>query len=200
MKVGSMNIVFVTTVLVTLFASQLVGTTEQDALVNFQNQNEASTWNAVNDGVMGGRSVGKLKTTTDGAMRFSGTLSLENNGGFASIRSGRLQVEMGLKEAFRVRIKGDGRTYIFNLYPKTRRMAFSYRASLPTVAGEWTEVTVPLEDFTPTSFGRRVQNKGPLSPDQISGIGFMLSDKKAGPFELEIQWVRIEPASAEDSP
>ena len=47
MKVGSMNIVFVTTVLVTLFASQLVGTTEQDALVNFQNQNEASTWNAV---------------------------------------------------------------------------------------------------------------------------------------------------------
>lgn len=195
-----MNIAFVTTVLVTLFASQLVGTTEQDALVNFQNQNEASTWNAVNDGVMGGRSVGKLKTTTDGAMRFSGTLSLENNGGFASIRSGRLQVEMDPKEAFRVRVKGDGRTYIFNLYPKTRRMAFSYRASLPTVAGEWIEVTVPLEDFTPTSFGRRVQNKGPLSSDQISGIGFMLSDKKAGPFELEIEWVRIETPSTEDRP
>ena len=70
MKVGSMNIAFVTTVLVTLFASQLVGTTEQDALVNFQNQNEASTWNAVNDGVMGGRSVGKLKPTTDGVLYF----------------------------------------------------------------------------------------------------------------------------------
>ena len=201
-----MNIVFVTTVLAAVFAGQLAGTTEQDALleqdalVNFQNQKEASAWSAVNDGVMGGRSVGKIKSTTDGAMQFFGTLSLENNGGFASIRSGRLQVEMDPQEAFRVRVKGDGRTYIFNLYPKTRRMAFSYRASLPTVAGEWTEVTVPLEDFTPTSFGRRVQNKGPLSPDQISGIGFMLSDKKAGPFELEIQWVRIEPASVEDSP
>ena len=189
-----------TTVFAAVFAGQLAGTIEQDPLVNFQNQKEVSTWNAVNDGVMGGRSVGKIKSTTDGAMQFFGTLSLENNGGFASIRSGRLQVEMDPQEAFRVRVKGDGRTYIFNLYPKTRRMAFSYRASLPTVAGEWTEVTVPLEDFTPTSFGRRVQNKGPLSPDQISGIGFMLSDKKAGPFELEIQWVRIEPASVEDSP
>ena len=71
-------------------------------------------------------------------------------------------------------------------------MAFSYRASLPTVAGEWTEVVVPLKDFTPTSFGRRVQNKSTLSPDQISGIGFMLSDKKPGAFELEIEWVKIE--------
>ncbi len=195
-----MNIACITTVLAAVFAGQLAGTSEQDALVDFQNQNEASAWKAVNDGVMGGRSVGKLKTTPDGAMQFFGTLSLENNGGFASIRSGRLQVEMDQKEAFRVRLKGDGRTYVFNLYPKTRRMAFSYRASLPTVAGEWTEVTVPLEDFTPTSFGRRVQNKGPLAPDQISGIGFMLSDKKAGPFELEIEWVRIEPASVESSP
>ena len=53
-------------------------------------------------------------------------------------------------------------------------MAFSYRASLPTVAGQWTEVVVPLNDFTPTSFGRRVQDKGPLSPDQIGGIGFYM--------------------------
>ena len=103
-----------------------------------------------------------------------------------------MNIEMQPDDGFRVRLKGDGRTYIFNLYPRTRRMAFSYRASLPTVAGEWTEVVVPLKDFTPTSFGRRVQNKSPLSPDQISGIGFMLSDKKPGAFELDIEWVKIE--------
>ena len=156
-----MNIVFVTTVLAAVFAGQLAGTTEQDALVNFQNQKEASAWSAVNDGVMGGRSVGKIKSTTDGAMQFFGTLSLENNGGFASIRSGRLQVEMDPQEAFRVRVKGDGRTYIFNLYPKTRRMAFSYRASLPTVAGEWTEVTVPLETLRRLPLGDACKIRGP---------------------------------------
>ena len=187
-----MNMSLVLTTLLFLCSAQVVAAAEYGSLVDFQNKEQASGWNAVNDGVMGGRSVGKLKTTDDGMMKFYGTLSLENNGGFTSIRSGRMNIEMQPEDGFRVRLKGDGRTYIFNLYPRTRRMAFSYRASLPTVAGEWTEVVVPLKDFTPTSFGRRVQNKSPLSPDQISGIGFMLSDKKPGAFELEIEWVKIE--------
>ena len=69
---------------------------------------------------------------------------------------------------------------------------------MPTVAGEWTEVVVSLKDFTPTSFGRQVKNKGPLSPDQISRLGFMLSDKQPGAFELEIDWVKIEQSSHGD--
>ena len=77
-------------------------------------------------------------------------------------------------------------------------MAFSYRASLPTVAGEWTEVGVPLKDFIPTSFGRQVNNKGPLTPDQIGGIGFMLSDKQPGAFELELEWVKVEQSPGGD--
>ena len=70
-------------------------------------------------------------------------------------------------------------------------MAFSYRAPLPTTKDEWTEVAVPLADFIPTAFGRRVQGMGPVEPDQINGLGFMLADKKSGPFRLEVGWVRI---------
>ena len=88
------------------------------------------------------------------------------------------------------RVKGDGREYVLNIYTKSRRMAFSYRAPLPTKKGEWTEVSVPLADFIPTAFGRRVQGMGPVEPDQINGLGFMLSDKQAGPFELEVGWVK----------
>lgn len=69
-------------------------------------------------------------------------------------------------------------------------MAFSYRAPLPTTKDEWTELRVPLADFIPTAFGRRVQGMGPVEPDQINGLGFMLSDKKAGPFRLEVEWVK----------
>jgi monofunctional biosynthetic peptidoglycan transglycosylase len=88
-------------------------------------------------------------------------------------------------------VKGDGREYVLNLYTKSRRMAFSYRATLPTVKNEWTEVAVPLEEFIPTSFGRRVQGMGPVEPSEITSIGFMLSDKKAGPFEMQIEWVKV---------
>ncbi len=193
-----MNFTFIFTLLAALYSTQVVVHSDQSVLIDFRNREGASGWNVVNDGVMGGRSVGKLRKADNGALNFFGRLSLENNGGFTSIRSGRIDIEMQPEDGFRVRLKGDGRTYIFNLYPKTQRMAFSYRASLPTVAGEWTEVVVLLKDFTPTSFGRQVKNKGPLSPDQISRIGFMLSDKQPGAFELEIDWVKIEQSSHGD--
>ncbi len=86
----------------------------------------------------------------------------------------------------------DGREYVLNLYAKSRRMAFSYRAPLPTTNDKWTEVRVPLEDFIPTAFGRRVQGMGPVEPNQINGLGFMLSDKKPGKFRMQVQWVKVE--------
>jgi monofunctional biosynthetic peptidoglycan transglycosylase len=160
-------------------------------LLDFADPGAAQKWQAVNDGVMGGISEGRLRVTADKTMEFSGRLSLENNGGFASIRT--KPAELGIKagDSLVVRVKGDGREYVLNLYTKSRRMAFSYRAPLPTTDGEWTEVKVPLADFIPTSFGRQVQGMGPVEPDQINGLGFMLSDKNPGPFRLVIDWVSV---------
>jgi hypothetical protein len=71
-------------------------------------------------------------------------------------------------------------------------MAFSYRATLPTTKDQWTDVAIPLDEFIPTAFGRRVQGMGPVEPAQINGLGFMLSDKKPGAFKLEVGWVKVE--------
>jgi NADH dehydrogenase [ubiquinone] 1 alpha subcomplex assembly factor 1 len=160
-------------------------------LFEFAGPEAAQKWQAVNDGVMGGVSDGRFRITPDKTMEFSGTLSLENNGGFASVRS--KPAELGIKagDAIVVRVKGDGREYVLNLYTKSRQMAFSYRAPLPTKQDEWVEVAVPLKDFIPTAFGRRVQGMGPAEPSQINGLGFMLSDKKPGTFKLEIEAIGV---------
>ena len=161
-------------------------------LFGFTGPEAAQQWQAVNDGVMGGVSDGRFRITPESTLEFFGTLSLENNGGFASVRTKPADLDINAGDDLVVRVKGDGREYVLNLYTKSRRMAFSYRAPLPTVKNEWAEVAVPLEDFIPTSFGNRVQGMGPVEPDEITSIGFMLSDKKAGPFKMQVEWVKCE--------
>jgi NADH dehydrogenase [ubiquinone] 1 alpha subcomplex assembly factor 1 len=163
-------------------------------VLDFAGPGVAEKWQAVNDGVMGGVSDGRFKITDDKTLEFFGTLSLENNGGFASVRT--KPTELGIKagDTIVVRLKGDGREYVVNIYTKSRRMAFSYRAPLPTTKDEWTEVRVPLKDLIPTAFGRRVQGMGPVEPDQINGLGFMVSDKKPGKFQMQVEWVKVERA------
>ncbi len=176
--------------LVGLLLMQAVAEQTLRPLFDFAGPEAAHQWQAVNDGVMGGVSDGRFRIAPDKIMEFFGTLSLENNGGFASLRTKPADVDIKAGDTIVVRVKGDGREYVLNLYTKSRRMAFSYRAPLPTEKDTWTEVSIPLADFVPTSFGRQVQGMGPVAPDEITSIGFMLSDKKAGPFKMQVEWVK----------
>ena len=90
-----------------------------------------------------------------------------------------------------VRMKDDGRECIVNTYTNSRRIAFSYRAELPTEKDQWQEIRLPLDQFEPTSFGRVVAGMGPVDPGQVNGFGFMLSDKKPGKFRLKIEWMKV---------
>ena len=163
----------------------------QGILFDFSKADTAQQWQTVNDGVMGGVSDGRFRITDEGIMEFYGTLSLENNGGFASVRS--RPKALGLKDGDVIvaRLRGDGREYYLNLRVPTFQIAFSYRASFPTKAGEWQEVKVPLKDLQATSFGRPVKSAGPVDPSKVNSIGFLLADKKAGPFKLEVQWIKV---------
>ena len=69
---------------------------EDRVLFKFDNAEAAKPWQTVNDGVMGGRSDGRFKINEDKKMEFFGTLSLENNGGFASVRS--REAKLGLEK------------------------------------------------------------------------------------------------------
>lgn len=147
-------------------------------------------WVTVNDGVMGGVSEGNVRRTDDGTLEFYGNLSLRNNGGFASVRSMPQALNFEDGDTLVARVRGDGREYYLNVYEPSFRMAFSYRAPIKTEEGKWIEVRVPLSDFYATSFGRRVPN-AELNPSKVHSVGFLLSDKKAGPFRLEVESIRL---------
>ncbi len=143
----------------------------------------------MNDGVMGGVSKGGFKRSEQGTLLFSGELSLANNGGFASIRMKQSDLGLAGMSAIVVKTKGDGRTYWLDLRVVDQMSATSYRATLPTTAGEWKETRVPFEDFKLQAFGRDLPYKA-IDPASIASVGFTLADKKEGPFALEIEYVK----------
>ena len=152
----------------------------------------AGEWYIVNDGVMGGRSSSRLRAGENGVAVFAGNLSLENNGGFASVRTA--VPEGALTGASRVllRVRGDGKRYQLRLRPGRRMDGVAFGAGFETTAGEWTTVAVPLEAFQATYRGYRPRGVGPLDPSRIGQIGIMLSDKQEGPFRLEIDWIGVD--------
>ena len=166
---------------------------EARSLFTFRNADAALQWQTVNDGVMGGRSDGRFQINNDRNLEFFGTLSLANNGGFASVRSRETSLRLASGDSIIMKVRGDGREYTLNLYTAARRTAFSYRVTFPTKTGEWTEVNVPLSKFVATSFGRVVANER-LKPEQVTGIGILLGDKKSGAFKLEIESIAVRSA------
>ncbi|MHC4178669.1 MAG: CIA30 family protein, partial [Planctomycetota bacterium] len=116
-------------------------------LFDFETPRDDRKWDSVNDGVMGGRSEGTFRVNRKGILEFYGNLSLENRGGFASVRSKPAKLDLSKTDALVIRFRGDGRTYYCNLYVPTNRTAYSYRARFDTKAERWQEVRLPLKSF-----------------------------------------------------
>lgn len=143
----------------------------------------APDWIIINDGVMGGVSSSKVDQTEQG-LRFSGTLSLDNNGGFASTR---LPITSKLNDvhAVHLRVRGDGRTYQFRIRTNDRFDGIAWTSSF-TVGPEWETIVLPLDSFEPTFRGRVLNDTGPLNTADIRQIGILIADKQERKFQLEI--------------
>jgi len=151
---------------------------------------DAVPWVIVNDGVMGGRSTSDLELTEEGTGLFTGFLSLENNGGFASTRAAFDSMDLSPYEGVIVRARGDGRTYQLRFRTDGSFDGVAYRAEFETEPDSWVEARLPFESFRPSFRGWAPPGAGPLDPARIRQMGFLLGDKKEGPFRLEIAWVK----------
>jgi len=180
------------TVVATVFAFLPAIAVGEESVAEFTPEESAKLdWRVVDDGVMGGLSQGKREISEDGILRFFGTLSLENNGGFSSLRSGDVHMDLSGADGIVLRVKGDGRTYQlrFSTDAEYRGREMSFQAGFATTKDEWTEVKVPFASFLGTWRGRELPDKV-FDPAKIRRIGLQLADKEAGPFELRVDWIR----------
>jgi hypothetical protein len=140
-------------------------------------------WRAVNDGVMGGISLGEI-VTIDNGLRFQGMLSRENNGGFASVRrpfDGGVENLHGI----RLRVRGDGRRYQLRVKTDDNQDGISWRHMFDT-DGTSQNIELLFRDFEPVHRGKKIPGVDPLDASRIRQLGFLLTDGKAGPFQLDI--------------
>ena len=66
---------------------------------------QSMQWHVIGDSVMGGVSSGSARRDAEGNLVFEGTISLERNGGFASVRSAPAAI--GARHAVAVSPRGD---------------------------------------------------------------------------------------------
>jgi len=169
-------------------------TASDKILFDFATATNSSAWQIVNDDVMGGVSTSRFEVFTNGAV-FSGELSLENNGGFASVRSSPVRQNLTGLDAFVVRARGDGRRYKFTVRTESGFDAPIYQCAFTTRRGAWEEHRLALTDFVPTFRGRAVTDAPALDPAKGGSVGFLISDKQAGPFLLEVAWIKVTPGA-----
>jgi len=153
-------------------------------IFNFEDKGEIAQWVSINDNVMGGVSKGRASIWENNCLLFSGSTSLENNGGFASIRTFPGDFELGGYKGIRIRVKGDGRDYQFRVRTDKNLDGVAFKHEFKTVENTWQEIELPFESFLPTYRGKILKNVKPLNAGDIRRLGFLIADKKVGPFKL----------------
>jgi hypothetical protein len=158
-------------------------------LFDFHKDADIGRWNIVDDGVMGGLSAGRFRINDAGHGEFTGTVSLENNGGFSSLRYFFNPIETVNHSKFVLRLKGDGKNYQFRVKSKANEY-YSYICDFKTT-GDWQTVEIPFSILYPSFRGQTLNL--PNYPGKILGeIGFLIGNKKAERFLLEIDRIGVE--------
>jgi len=163
---------------------------EMITIVDFELPEEGPAWRIVNDGVMGGLSQSQMRLTSRRTAVFEGTVSLENNGGFASVRTEPTEFKLKGYRGLMLRVRGDGKNYQLRVRTDQNWDGIAYRTTFATNDDEWLTVNADFKDFVPSFRGRRVPGAPALDPARIQQIGFLISDNQQGNFRLEIDSIK----------
>lgn len=159
------------------------------AIFNFTSDSDISNWIILDDVVMGGRSDGDFKINTDGHGEYTGQVSIENNGGFSSLRYYFESINTKKYSKFIIRIKGDGKSYQFRVKDK-RNNRYSYIFTFTTTE-DWQTIEIPFSNMQ-ASFRGRLLDLPNFEGHHMEEIAFLIGNKKAERFKLLIDSISLE--------
>ncbi len=168
--------------------------TQPDAtllLFDFSNPAILRDWSPIDDRVMGGVSRSKLRHDPAGHAVFEGTVSLERNGGFASVRSSPATRGRPGAAACVIEVRGENKQFKLNLLTDDGFDSLNYQASFTPSGTDWQTVHLLLVTFRASVRGREVPGAPALDPARIRQVGLMIANRQAGPFALDIRRISL---------
>ena len=160
-----------------------------EIIFDFNKDSDSSDWRIVDDSVMGGVSQGNFFVNKNGHGVFTGQVSLENNGGFSSLRYRFKEIDVNNYTKIILRVKGDGKNYQFRIKNDSNDY-YSYVINFSTNK-DWQEVELNFKDMYPTFRGRKL-NMSNFSDNSIEEIAFLIGNKKNEKFEIEIDKIYLQ--------
>ncbi|GAB5525390.1 MAG: CIA30 family protein [Roseivirga sp.] len=159
--------------------------------IDFGLEKGGKRWGVTNDTVMGGRSSGKAKLT-ENTVSYTGSISLENNGGFSSFKSPYARIDLTDYEYLEMRVKSKGSTFAFTLEMSTRFYRPYYKQLVETESDDWETIKLKMSDFKLYRMSRtNGQSLTAEDAARLIRIGFISDDKREIDFDLEIDYIKF---------
>lgn len=181
------SIILMTTILSMI---KIVNTQGNEILLNSSTMKTSDRWRIVNDGVMGGLSSSEA-IVKDDKIIFSGSVSLENNGGFASLRSTIKDYDFHNFSGLEIKIMGDGKRYSASMKETTYFSGYFYTSTFETEKNTWTTIKIPFEKFKLYYFGEATNSSKKIPLENIKEVSLLIGDKQTGEFRLEIDYIML---------
>ena len=158
-------------------------------IFDFTEEADLKNWSVVNDTVMGGQSAGKIGKDAQGKGLFEGHVSMDNNGGFTSIRYDAGKIKLQGYSKFVIVLKGDGKTYQFRLKTNSNDY-YAYVYSFET-SDNWQTIDIHFSCMVPSFRGKSL-NMANFPGDYMEEIGFLIGNKKVEEFKLAIDNISVQ--------
>lgn len=172
-----------------IFIIILLTTMTSNIIFDFNKNVNIKDWVIIDDVVMGGKSSGSFELSPEGYGEFKGYISLDNNGGFSSLRYKFDRKSITEFTKVILTIKGDTKKYQFRIKSNSSDY-YSYISTFST-NGEWQKIQIPLKSMTPSFRGRKLDQSN-FSNEYIEEIAFLIGNKQEEKFQLLIDKIELK--------
>ena len=164
-----------------------------DLVIDFGKTNgKNKDWILISDNIMGGVSKSKLEYLDDSFL-LTGNISLDNYGGFSSIKTKYENFDLTDYKGVKIRFKSSKQKFAFTLEESKNWTSPNFKGDFnSTKENTWEVITIYFKDFKEYQIGEPTGNMLKTSSlKNIVRLGIITTDKKEGPFTIEVDYVEF---------